>query len=141
LERYAQRVARYPNETRYRFELGELHFEGDSYDEALQEFQLAQRNPQLRSQALFYIGRCMQQKGLMDMAVEQVEQALECGPQRMNKQRKEILYTLACMQSDLGNGDKALELFKDIYAADVSYRDVSTRIEEHYRKAKEQQSG
>ncbi len=137
LQRYRDRVKRYPNDATYRFQLGELFFQKDQFDDALKEFQVAQRNPQLRRRALTYMGKCMAKKGLTDMAIDQLKAALGEGGS-MNKERKDITYNLALLYEESGRDEEALSQLKEIYAVDVNYLDVSDRIEAFYKKAKEE---
>ena len=132
LERYQERVQRYPNDATYRFELGELHFQRDEIDEALKQFQAAQRNPKLRARTQAYMGKCMSAKGLTDMAIEQLSAALE-GTERMGSEKKDILHSLALLYADAGKDEEALKHLKEIYAVDADYRDVGQRIEKHYK--------
>mgnify|MGYP006290158637 CR=1 FL=1 len=133
LERYEQRVQRYPNDPGFRFELAEKYWEAGRIDPALREFQLAQKSPKLRRKCQIYMGKCLSEKGLYDMAIEQFETALEQeGP--MNKERKDAIYHLAVAAEKAGDTDEALRQFKKIYASDVNYRDVAERIETSYKK-------
>ena len=47
-------VKRYPNDLQFRYELGYQYYLREQYTEAIEEFQLAQRNPQRRTRALYY---------------------------------------------------------------------------------------
>ena len=133
LERYEQRVKRYPNDASYHFELGQLYFNNERLDEALKEFQSAQRNPQFRRRALTAMGKCMAAKGLNDMAIEQLTAALgECD--KMNDEKKDILYSLALLMEEAERPEEASQALKEIYTVDVNYKDVAERIEKLYKK-------
>jgi hypothetical protein len=49
---------------------------------------------------------------------------------------KNLLYGMGCAQEQLGNLEKAAELFKRIYETDIGFRDVSEKIENLYKKTK-----
>jgi tetratricopeptide (TPR) repeat protein len=132
-QRYKERVDRYPNDTMYRFQLGELHYQRGEYDEALKQLQIAQRNPQLRKRAGAGMGKCMIEKGLLDMAIETFTAALG-DTQHIDGESKDILYNLALVYESSGKDKDALECLKQIFAVDVNYRDVGTRIESFYQK-------
>ena len=126
------RVERYPTDANFHFQLGELHLSREEYDDALGEFQAAQRSPQLKRKAYACMGKCLSAKELFDLAVEQFKSALE-GAQTMDRDKKDCLYHLGLAYEGQENREAAADCFKQIYAADVNYLDVSTRIESHYK--------
>ena len=65
----AARVERYPNDLHLHFELGLQYFTYGYYDEAVQHFQLAQKSPKDRLEALYYLAMCFVHKGQTDMGV------------------------------------------------------------------------
>ena len=132
-----QRVERYPNDLRLRFELGQQYLQYESYDDAIQQFQLAQRSPKERSGALYGLARCFRLKGQVDMAVMQLETALEQLPV-MNDERKQILFELGEISEETGNIERAFTIYREIYGADIGYRDIAAKMERIYtlRKAK-----
>jgi tetratricopeptide (TPR) repeat protein len=125
------RVARYPNDLQLHFDYGMALFERDRWNEAIREFQLAQRSPAERVRALFHLGLCFKEKKQYDLAAEQIAAALTETPE-MTEERKEMMYELALVYEALGQKDKAFELFKDIYQVDIGFRDVAQRIEKGY---------
>ena len=128
----ADRVARYPNELQLRYELGVLLFLRDDLNEAVQQFQLAQRNPHFRIKAVYYIGVCFKRKKQYDLAIEQLEKAAAEVPV-MNDIKKDICYDLGEIYESMGDRAKALTYFKDIYSVDISYKDVAKKIEHGYK--------
>ncbi len=132
LERALARVNLYPNDTELRFELAIVYWEMKNIDDALQQFQIAQKNPHRRLTALVYLGRCFHEKGQNDIAVEQFEQAIE-GLLAMNKEKMDALYHLAVTYEAMGEKEKAAATFKQIYQANVTYRDVAERMEKLYK--------
>ncbi len=133
--RLQERVKRYPNDAAFRFELAQAFWKRNDVDGALREFQRAARNPQLRPKAMVWMGRCLTEKGLYDLAIERFREPLqEPGP--MDADRKECLYHLAHACEKMGQTDQALEALKKIYAVDVNYRDIGKRIEAYYRARK-----
>ena len=50
----------------------------------------------------------------------------------MDNTKKEILFNLGLVYDKLGDKDKSLESFKEIYNADYDYRDVAKRVEGSY---------
>jgi tetratricopeptide (TPR) repeat protein len=132
LECYAERVRKYPNEHTYHFDYGQMCFEMGDFDTALKEFQFARQNRHLHVRCLVYIGRCMAAKGIDDLASQQLEMALERGDQRMDRERLGIIYDLAVLYERLGQQDEYIRRLKEVYAVDVSFRDVAQRLEQTY---------
>ncbi len=133
LERYEDRVQKYPNDLLLRFELAQLYWEGGQIDDALEQFQLAQRQPQKRLQAIVYLGRCFQAKGQFDMAVEQFSKAIQ-DMLTMDDQKLDTLYYLGLTYEAMGRTSDALDCFKQIYSTDITYRDVKDRVTANYAK-------
>ncbi len=127
------RVERYPNDLRLRYELGLQYFENNYTDEAIQQLQLAQRSPKERNDALYYLARCFRAKGQIDMAVMQLETALEQLP-IMDDNRKKVLFELGEISEASGKKDRAFECYKEIYGADISYLDIAQKMERCYKE-------
>lgn len=127
-----ERVQRYPNDLQFRYELGVLLYEHERLNEAIQQFQLAQRNPQRRIRALYYLGLCFKSKEQYDIAMEQFEKAASELPV-MDPTKKDILYELGVISEAMNNREKAAQYFKEIYSVDIGYRDVAERIEKSYK--------
>ncbi len=125
------RVKRYPNDLRLRYELGLQYFENGYMDEAIQQLQLAQRSPKERNDALYTLARCFRRKGQGDLATMQLETALEQLPV-MDESRKQVLFELGEIAEEAGNADRAFALYKEIYGADIAYRDIGEKMTRLY---------
>jgi tetratricopeptide (TPR) repeat protein len=134
LEQAKSLVHRYPNEFGYRYELGELYLAQGQLDDAIKEFQLAQRNPKVRVNALVYLGKAYKQKGFFDLAAEQLETAKKEIP-LVNEQKKDVLYELGICYEQQGDMDKAMTEFKSLYGMDIGFRDVAKKIDAFYSKS------
>ncbi|MEE9368635.1 MAG: tetratricopeptide repeat protein [Pontiella sp.] len=124
----AKQAERYPNDLQLKFDYGKLLIENESHTEAIQQFQLAQRNPQRRIQSLIYLARAFKAKGQLDIAREQLESALT-ELHVMDESKKEVLYELGLLCETAGDNAKAENYLKKIYSVDIGYRDVAARIE------------
>ena len=62
-----------------------------------------------------------------DLALAQYEAARVALPV-MDDLKKHVIYHLALCQEAAGRTDEAMTAFKMIYASDITYRDVATRI-------------
>ncbi len=129
-----QRVERYPNDLGLRFEYGVQLFDRGQMNEAIQQFQVAQRNPRNRVRSLYYMARCFKEKNQLDMAKEQFEKAAAELPE-MNDLKKDVYYQLGEVLE--AQGDKAGAVntyYKEIYQVDIGFRDVAEKIEKSYRQ-------
>lgn len=136
MERAVDRVNRYPNDTELRYQLAMVYWEGGFIDNALEQFQLGQKNPHYRLSAMVHMGRCFHVKGQLDLSIEQFEKAIS-EMYAMDKAKMEALYYLGIACEDAGKLDKALDCFKQIYQSNVNYRDVSARIQKFYDMKKQ----
>ena len=126
-------VKRYPNDLQFRYELGYQYYLRGQYTEAIEEFQLAQRNPQRRTRALYYLALCFTQKGQFDIAFEQLQKAAS-ELTLMDETKKDVVYEMGVLAEKMGRAPEALGFFKEIYAVDIKYRDIAQRIEAAYQK-------
>ena len=124
-------VDKYPNDYSYRFELGQLLFEMGYPDDSIQHLQLGIRSPKHRLKSIFYLGRAYKGKHFYDMAAEQLDIAKNDTPQ-MDESKKEIIYELASCYELNGEHEKAITEYKQVYAADIGYRDVADKIDAFY---------
>ncbi|MBL7076726.1 MAG: tetratricopeptide repeat protein [Kiritimatiellae bacterium] len=126
-----EKVERYPNDLVLRFRWGVLLFQNDYFNEAIQQFQLAQRSPRERLSSLYYMGLCFKAKGQLDMARDQLETANR-ELHTMDGTKKDVCYELGSIYEEMGDKAKAIESYKLIYQADISYKDIATKIESLY---------
>ncbi len=131
-ERALERVRLYPNDTGLRFNLGVVCWDRGEVDESLQAFQLGQKNPAKRLPALVYLGRCFHSKNQYDLAVDQFTTALK-GMIAMNNDKMDALYFIGTTYEAMGNKEKAAECFKQIYQANINFKDVASKMESLYR--------
>jgi tetratricopeptide (TPR) repeat protein len=127
------KVERRPNDLAARHALGALYFERGQLDEAIAQFQEAQKDPAVRTAALLGLARAFKAKQLLELAATQFAMVKsELGP--LDDQKKEVIYQLGECYEQLGRREQAIAEFKAIYAEDVVYRDVAARINAYYTK-------
>ena len=126
-------VQRYPNEYGYRYELGCILFEEGEFDACLPHFQLAQRYAKVRLDAILFLGRAYLNKNFFDLAIEQFK-LLKNEIQIMDDRKKDAVYQLGCCYESMGKPEDAIEEFKAVYSADISFRDVADKINAFYSK-------
>ncbi|MEI7436393.1 MAG: tetratricopeptide repeat protein [bacterium] len=127
-----ERVGRYPNDLQLHFDYGVALYDRQQVNEAIQQFQLAQRNPQRHVAALYYIGVCFQNKQQYDLAADQLERAAK-ELTDMNDEKKQVVYALGQVYEAMKKPDKALTAYKQIYSIDIGYKDVAQRVERNYQ--------
>ncbi|MCF7848957.1 MAG: hypothetical protein K9M45_08920 [Kiritimatiellales bacterium] len=133
MEDAEDRVRRYPNDLQFKYDLGVLLYEHGKYMEAIQQFQQSQRNPQRRIRSLYHMAQCFKAKNQFDIAVGQLESARK-ELSVMDETKKDILYELGSICDAMGDKAKAVGFYKEIYAVDIGYRDVSAKIEQAYQQ-------
>ncbi|MDD3154716.1 MAG: hypothetical protein PHS41_07600 [Victivallaceae bacterium] len=127
----AERVQVYPNDQQLRYDYGMIAFERNEFQTAIEQFQMAQRNPQRRISCIYYLGRCFMAIGQADMAVNQLENALRevnQNTQSYTREKLDVLYALGQAYESAAQPEKALNCFKEIYQNDISYSDVAEKI-------------
>ena len=128
-------IQRYPNDFGYRYELGVLLFEEEDYENCLAHFQLAQKNAKVRLDAILYLGRAYSRKNFFDLAIEQFN-LLKSEIQIMDERKKEAIYELGCCYESMNKNSEAMEEFKLVYSADISFLDVADKINAFYNQSK-----
>ena len=128
-----QRVERYPNDLQLRYDYGVMLFDNEYFNEAIQQFQLAQRNPKVRLKTLQYLGLCFKAKDQLDMAVEQLEKA-NAELTSMSEAKKDVCYELGAIAEAMGDIAKAGDYYKQIYQADIGYKDIAAKIDGLYKQ-------
>ncbi len=131
-ENAKSRVKQYPNDLPIRFEYGLLLYEKGELDEAIQQFQMSERNPALRVRSLYQIALCFKEKQQFDMARSQFEAAAE-GLSDMGDMKKAVFYELGQVLESIGDVEQALSRYKQIYQVDIRYKDVAAKIEGAYK--------
>lgn len=131
LEECKQRADAYPNDLQIRYELGVLCFNANKISEAIQEFQKAQNNPHRRVQALGYLGQCFSRRGMNDLAVRKLQEALKEKP-AFDEEKKELIYALGCIFEKMAKKEEAIEQFKIIYETDIGFKDVAAKVDAYY---------
>ncbi len=127
LERATSRVKSYPSDTELRYCLGEILFEKNDIEDALAQFQISRKNPQRKLSSFIYLGRCFHLQNQNDLAEDQFNNAIN-GMPIMDKAKMEALYYFGTFNEAIGKIDEAKKCYKDIYGADIKYRDVSKKL-------------
>jgi tetratricopeptide (TPR) repeat protein len=111
------------------FNLGIAYREMGLLDEAIGEFQLASKSPQLLVPCCSMLGLCFLDKGLPELAVKWYRRGLE-SPNLSEDDSLGLLYDMGNVYDSMGDTDTAYQTFVEIYGINTNYRDVVARIEE-----------
>jgi tetratricopeptide (TPR) repeat protein len=128
LKDHRRRVEIRPSDGILRLGLARKLLRANEVDGALAELQKCQNEPRVRSEALFLLGQCFQEKGILDLAKKEYEKALE-GTSAVDERAKEILYCLGTIAEQQGSTTDARSCYIQIYEVDISYRDVATKMQ------------
>ncbi len=131
LEECQARARKYPTDPAVRFELGRLYFERGHWSKAIEELQRAQAHPQYRISALGLLAKCFSRRGILDLAIRALQNAIKEKPV-LDAEKKDLIYELALTYEKAGRAEDAVEQFKVIYESDIGYRDVATRVDAFY---------
>lgn len=133
IEEYTMRVAAYPTDLGFKFELGRRLFARGQYDDSIALFQEAQNDPKHRVQVLNMLGQSFHKIDYIDEAVETFRRALEARDTPAELQM-ELRYNLLCaLQSkaessrELVVAEEADKIASSIAVVQFNYRDIRQR--------------
>jgi pilus assembly protein FimV len=109
------------------FNLGIAYREMGLLDEAIREFQLAAKSPELAVEALSMIGACYLEHGLPEQAADWYARALAT-PALAPEVQVGLRYELGRAHEANGNLAAALSSFAEVLAVNPSFRDVVSRV-------------
>jgi len=115
------------------YNLGLAYKEMDLFEEALEEFQVAVGmvapgdGTGRYLQCCNLLGHCFVQKGVPQLAVKWFNQGLNA-PDASEDERQALRYELGSAYEQLGNLNRAIDLFTEVYGINVSYRGVNERL-------------
>jgi tetratricopeptide (TPR) repeat protein len=122
---------RYPNDYGARFTLGNLYLEAGDYQNAIANFQQAQKNPKVRIASLAGMGKALKARKMFDLAVAQFKTA-KSELEVMDDLKKDVIYQLAECYEAMGKKEEAITEYKIIYSEDIGFRDVADKINAFY---------
>ncbi|MDR1283737.1 MAG: hypothetical protein LBK99_23395 [Opitutaceae bacterium] len=122
---------RYPNDYGARFTLANLYYDAGEYENAIANYQQAQKNPKVRIHALAGMGKSFKARRMYDLAIAQFQTAKsELGI--MDDLKKDVIYQLAECYELMSRTEDAINEFKQIYSEDIGFRDVADKINAYY---------
>ncbi|HWN97923.1 MAG TPA: tetratricopeptide repeat protein [Blastocatellia bacterium] len=115
------------------FSLGLAYKDMELLDEAIGEFQMAFRMAGVENPTGDYIhccnmlGVCFKRKQMPKVAVRWFERGLKI-PNRPEDEYQALRYEIGVCYEEIGEVDKAIDVFLEVYGIDVTYRGVAERI-------------
>lgn len=115
------------------YSLGLAYKDMDLLDDAISEFQMAFRTAGSQEpegdfiQCCNMLGVCFKRKQMLKVAVMWFERGLKI-PNRSEDEYQALRFEIGLCYEDLGEIDKALEVFTHVYGIDVNYRKVGDKI-------------
>lgn len=107
--------------------LGNLYWELGFHEEAIQEFSEAIKDPACFLEGIHLLGLFFAEQGFLDLGIRQMQQGL-----RLEYSDEELLslrYSLADLYEQGHLFKEATDLYNEIYALDIRYKDVETRLQ------------
>jgi len=117
------------------YSLGLAYKDMDLLDDAIGEFQRAFRMAGLEDlkgdyiQCCNMLGVCFKRKQMTKVAIQWFERGLKI-PNRPEDEYQALRYEIGLCYEELGEPDKALDVYMEVYGIDVSYREVASKIKE-----------
>jgi tetratricopeptide (TPR) repeat protein len=128
LECFVERERQFPTDLGIAFELANIYFAAQKYDEAIKRYQRTVNDPKNRLQSLLNLGIAFQKKGQTDLAIHRFTEGANA-IEYWNDMKKALLYQRADCYEQMGEKEKAIADFTAIYETDIAYRDVARRLE------------
>ena len=126
---YAKRVDAHPLDLTERFRLGRTLLALNEVDAAAAEFQQTVRDPKRKTESLLLLAQCFEKKNLVSLAVKKLEEAIRDFPALSSPQSKDAYYLYGALLERSGEKEQARKVFEQIFEVDITYRDVSQRLE------------
>ncbi|MGH9908771.1 MAG: tetratricopeptide repeat protein [Pyrinomonadaceae bacterium] len=117
------------------YNMGTAYKEMDLLDEAIQEFQIAANLCKPSDGTARYLqccnmlGHCFTAKGMPRAAVLWFKKGLEA-PGAGDDEYKALRYELGLAYEQMGDLNRAFDLFSEVYGVDISYRGVGDKLRE-----------
>ena len=115
------------------YNLGLAYKDMDLFDEAIEQFQMAFRfsshdkAKESDIQCCHMLGVCFKQKAMPKVAVMWFKRGLEI-PHSSENEYQALRYEIGMCYEEMGQREKALDIFMEVYGINVNYRNVGEKI-------------
>ncbi len=141
LAEYERRVAAHPTDYSLKFQFAKLLQANDRHDEAIGQFQNARKDPKFATESAYRIGQSFFAKKLYGPSVKQYKESLDAIVEKNGELAKNVMYDLANAYTATKKFDAAIELLEEIMVIDISFRDVSAKVDAIRSKMDEEEAG
>lgn len=117
------------------YSLGLAYKDMDLFDEAIEQFQMAFRLASLENseggsmQCCNMLGVCFKAKNMPKLAIMWFQRGLTIA-NRTEDEYQALRYDIGLCYEEMGESDKAVETFMEVYGIDVNYRQVGEKLKE-----------
>jgi len=129
IEVFAARVARYPDNLTWKYELALRLKSAGKHPEAIKYFQEALKDVRRKGAISLELGECFQGIKQYQLAMQNYEAAIEALGDRELEQRKRALYRAGVLAAGLKDFDSAQKHLSTVAGLDFGYRDVAQRLD------------
>jgi tetratricopeptide (TPR) repeat protein len=112
-----------------RYNLGIAYKEMGLIDEAIAEFQIAAKDPKRFLECCSMLGLCFVEKGMHKLAVKWYQRGLD-STGYTEEEYQGLRFDLAQAYESMGETDRALEIFQEVYGFSANYRNVAKKVKE-----------
>ena len=112
-----------------RYNLGIAYKEMGLIDEAIAEFQISAKDPKRFLECCSMLGLCFVEKGMHKLAVKWYQRGLD-SPGYGEDEYQGLRFDLAQAYESMGEMDRALEVFQEVYGVSANYRNVAKKVKE-----------
>ncbi len=109
------------------YDLGIAFKEMGLLDEAISEFQKALRSVEGRLKTTEALGRCFYDKGQFSVGGTVLRRAID-SDRGTDEQKIGLLYWLGRCEEEQDRGSQALECYQRVFAVDISFADIRSRV-------------
>lgn len=106
-----------------RLRLGKVYYNEQEYDDAIGCFQKTAQDYRFEAESTKMLGKCFTGKGMLDIALQEYRKLV------VDEETKELLYELAQRYEQKKDLVGAKTVYRQLFAADIGYKDVKTRFE------------
>ena len=111
------------------YDLGVAFKEMGLVDEAIAEFQKSLRSALGRMQTAEALGSCFFEKGQYSVAATVMRRAVESDPTTGDEKKIGLLYWIGRCEEVQNRGTEALQYYQRVFAIDITFQDVSDRVQ------------
>jgi tetratricopeptide (TPR) repeat protein len=130
IEVYSSRTERYPNDARFKHELGKRYMQLKEFKKAIPFLQQATVDQRREAEVRVLLAKCLLGERQHKIARSQLEKAVEkLNPHDNPETYCEAHYILARLCEDAGDRDDAEHHYSEVLSVDYAYKDARERLE------------